>query len=75
MFKEVTIKNFALIDDLNIKLYKGLNIIMGETGSGKSNLIDSISILLGDRAQKDKIRKGESKAFISGVFDISDNEI
>ncbi len=74
MFKEVTISNFALIDDLNLKLYDGLNIIMGETGSGKSNLVDSISILLGDRAQKDKIRKGQEKAFISGAFEIIDNQ-
>lgn len=73
MFKEVTIKNFALIDDLNLKLYSGLNIIMGETGSGKSNLIDSISVLMGNRAHKDKIRIGKESAFISGAFDIEDN--
>lgn len=73
MFKEVTVKNFALIDDITVNFTEGLNIIMGETGSGKSNLIDSISTLLGERAQKNKIRKGKDKAFISGVFDISKN--
>lgn len=74
MFKEVTVRNFALIDDITVKFEEGLNIIMGETGSGKSNLIDSISILLGERAQKEKIRKGKDSAFISGAFDISKNK-
>lgn len=73
MLIEISVKNFALINDINIKLDKGLNIIMGETGSGKSNLIDSISILLGDRAQKDKIRKGSDSAYITGAFNISNN--
>lgn len=75
MFKEVVIKNFALIDDLHLKLYDGLNIIMGETGSGKSNLIDSISVLMGNRVQKDKIRIGKESAYISGVFDIENNNL
>lgn len=74
MFKEVTVRNFALIDDITVKFEEGLNIIMGETGSGKSNLIDSISTLLGERAQKEKIRKGKDNAFISGAFDISKNK-
>ena len=43
MFKEVTIKNFALIDDLNLKLYSGLNIIMGETGSGKTSHVYALA--------------------------------
>lgn len=70
MLKELNIKNFALIDDINIVFEPGFNIIMGETGTGKSNIIDAISILLGSRAQKDKIRKDKDRAFISASFDI-----
>lgn len=75
MLLEVSIKNFALIDDVNIKFDKGLNVIMGETGSGKSNIIDSISVLLGGRAQKDKIRKDSEKAIISAAFDVNNDEL
>lgn len=74
MLRELNIKNFALVEDMNIVFEPGLNIILGETGSGKSNIIDSLSILLGERAQKDKIRRGEDKAYISAAFDIEKNE-
>lgn len=59
---------------MNIAFEPGLNVILGETGSGKSNIIDSLSILLGDRAQKEKIRRGNDKAYISAAFDIDNNE-
>ncbi|WP_054252048.1 DNA repair protein RecN [Neofamilia massiliensis] len=74
MLRELNIKNFALVEDMNISFEPGLNVILGETGSGKSNIIDSLSILLGDRAQKDKIRQGTNRAYISAAFDIDDNE-
>lgn len=74
MLRELNIKNFALVEDINIAFEPGLNVILGETGSGKSNIIDSLSILLGDRAQKDKIRQGTDKAYISAAFDIDDNK-
>lgn len=73
MLRELNIKNFALVEDMNISFEPGLNIILGETGSGKSNIIDSLSILLGDRAQKDKIRQGTEKAYITAVFDVYGN--
>lgn len=73
MLKEISIRNFTLIDNLNISFSKGLNVIMGETGSGKSNIIDALSILMGERASKDKIRHGYDTAYLSCAIDISDN--
>lgn len=73
MLKEISIRNFTLIDNLNISFSKGLNVIMGETGSGKSNIIDALSILMGERASKDKIRHGYDTAYLSCAIDVSDN--
>lgn len=74
MIKEINIKNFALIDNVSVNLKEGFNIIMGETGSGKSNIIDAISIVFGQRAQKDKIRKSYDYAQISISLDASSSE-
>jgi DNA repair protein RecN (Recombination protein N) len=68
MLKSLTIKNFAIIESLEIEFDKGLNIIIGETGAGKSIIIDSLSILLGEKALSSYIRTGEKKAVIEGVF-------
>lgn len=73
MLLEISIKNFALIDDITISFDNGFNVIMGETGSGKSNIIDSISILMGSRVQKDKIRSGCERAYITGAFSVDNN--
>lgn len=62
MLKSLYIKNFAIIVEQTIEFDKGLNIIIGETGAGKSIILDAIGILLGKRASQEMIRKGEEKA-------------
>ena len=72
MLVEINIKNFAIIDDVNVNFTKGLNIITGETGSGKSILVDGIGIILGSRSSKDLIQSGHDKAVLQGVFYLED---
>jgi len=64
MLKSIYIKDFTLINELNIELHKGLNIITGETGAGKSILIDAIDVAFGARAFKEQIKTGTSKSLI-----------
>ncbi len=75
MIKSLFIKNFTLIDSLSLEFDPKLNVITGETGSGKSIIIEAIDIALGERASKDVIKTGEEKAFIEVVLDINDEEI
>ncbi len=65
------IKNFALIDDLVVPWKPGLNVLTGETGAGKSIIIDAVNLLLGERAETSLIRGGEDAAEIEAVFDVS----
>jgi DNA repair protein RecN (Recombination protein N) len=74
MLKTLLVKDYALIESINIEFGKGLNIITGETGAGKSILIDAMSLLLGERASTDVIRKGASKSYVEGIFDITSNK-
>ena len=71
MLKKLSVKNFAILEDIEINFYDGLTILTGETGAGKSLIIDSISLLLGERASVEMIRNGEEKATISGLFSYS----
>jgi DNA repair protein RecN (Recombination protein N) len=73
MLRLLNIVNFAVIDRLQVEFNHGLNVLSGETGSGKSILIDALGLLLGDRSSTDFIRTGESRAFIEGVFEIEGN--
>ena len=68
MIKKLIVKNFAILEDIEINFYDGLTILTGETGAGKSLIIDSISLLLGERASMEMIRNGEDKAVITGIF-------
>lgn len=72
MLTELRIKNFVIIDDLSIAFEKGLNILSGETGAGKSILIDAISGVLGEKMTVDVIRTGFEKAILEGVFDVTE---
>jgi DNA repair protein RecN (Recombination protein N) len=68
MLKSLYIKNFAIITEQSLNLNDGLNIIIGETGAGKSIILEAIGILLGKKASKDMIRRGCDKSIIEGVF-------
>ncbi|MEK6589382.1 MAG: DNA repair protein RecN [Nitrospinota bacterium] len=72
MLKELHLKNYAIIDELNIDFKPGLNMLTGETGAGKSIIIDALGLVLGERASDECIRSGEDSATIEAVFDISD---
>ena len=74
MLKSLEIKDYALIDHINIEFEKGLNIITGETGAGKSILIDAMSLLLGERASTEVVRKGAQKSFVEGIFNVENNK-
>jgi DNA repair protein RecN (Recombination protein N) len=74
MLNSLLIKDYALIENIEVQFGKGLNIITGETGAGKSILIDAMGLLLGDRASTDVVRKGSEKSVVEGIFDISGNK-
>ena len=74
MLKSLEIKDYALIDHISIEFGKGLNIITDETGAGKSIIIDAMSLLLGERASTDVVRKGAQKSFVEGIFDVELNK-
>jgi len=74
MLTELNIRNFAIIDELKVSFADGLNVITGETGTGKSIIIGAVSLLLGDRASSDMIRSFEDSAVVEALFDISEKE-
>lgn len=73
MLLQLDIQNIALIDKLSLEIAPGLNVLTGETGAGKSIIIDSINAVLGERVNKDIIRNGRDKAFIEAIFDYNKN--
>lgn len=73
MLTELSIRNIAVIDQLNLDIKQGMSVLTGETGAGKSIIIDSINLILGARANKTLVRYGEKKATVQAVFDIGDD--
>lgn len=73
MLLELTIRNIALIESLCIEFARGFNVLTGETGTGKSIIIDSINLVLGGRADRDMIRTGAERGMVQALFDISGN--
>ena len=71
MLKEISIRNFAIIDDLKINFSAGLTILSGETGAGKSIILSAVNLLLGSRASADLVRTGAKTAELEGLFQIS----
>ena len=69
MLSSLQIENVAVIQKANVHFEKGLNVLTGETGAGKSILIDSINAILGNRTSKDLVRTGAAKAVIRAAFD------
>ncbi|MDD5945415.1 MAG: DNA repair protein RecN [Clostridia bacterium] len=75
MLEYINIKNIALIEESEIAFSKGLNILTGETGAGKSLIIDALGFCLGGRANRELIRRGEEQASVEAVFSIDDKKI
>lgn len=73
MLKTLTIRNYALIEELTVEFSSGLVIITGETGSGKSIIIDALGLILGARATADVVRKGSDRVVVEGTFHIAGN--
>ena len=71
MFKQLYIKNFTLIDELNIEMHPGFSVITGETGAGKSIILGAIGLLLGNRADSKTIKAGRDRCIIEAHFDLS----
>lgn len=74
MLTQMSIRNFALIEQMNISFNDGITIFTGETGAGKSILMDAFSILLGERASSEFIRHGKDSFVIDGIFDIAHHQ-
>ena len=74
MFIELIIRNFAVLKDLRVPLKAGLNVLSGETGAGKSIVVDALAILLGGRASSGVVRSGEARALVEGVVDVRGRE-
>ncbi|HDH34595.1 MAG TPA: DNA repair protein RecN, partial [Nitrospirae bacterium] len=71
MLREIHIKNFSIIDNVHIEFGEGFNVLTGETGAGKSIIIDALSLALGERATGDFIRSGEKEAVVAAFFDVT----
>ena len=74
MLKSLYIRHYALIEEVRADFESGLNILTGETGAGKSIIIDALSLVLGERASAEVVRKGAEKAIVEGVFGVAGNK-
>ena len=70
MLQELKVSQFAIIDNLHIEFQNGLNVLSGETGSGKSILLKSLGLLMGEKASADIIRTGSTQAVVEGAFNL-----
>src|SRR3954447_27069133 len=73
MLSELSIKNFAIIEAISLSFEKGMTVLTGETGAGKSIIIDAIHLLVGGRGSAEFVRHGEDKAEIEGLFQLGDS--
>jgi DNA repair protein RecN (Recombination protein N) len=73
MLVELTVENYAVVDRLRVRFHAGLNMLTGETGSGKSIVVDALGLLLGGRASAEMIRSGEERARVTGIFEVRDS--
>src|ERR1044071_4785202 len=72
MLLDLVVENYAVVERLRVQFHAGLNLLTGETGSGKSIVVDALGLLLGGRAASDMIRTGENRAHVAGIFDVRD---
>src|SRR5438309_5179681 len=71
MLRTLSIRNFAIIDRLDLEFGPGFNVMTGETGAGKSILMDALNLLLGSRAGAEMVRAGADRAVVDAVFDVA----
>ncbi len=71
MLVELSVENYAVIESVRIRFHAGLNLLTGETGSGKSIVVDALGLLLGGRASAEMVRAGAARARISGIFEVT----
>ena len=69
MLLELTVENYAVVERVRVRFHRGLNLLTGETGSGKSLIIDGLGLALGARASTDQVRHGAERAVVEAVFD------
>ena len=74
MLQSLYVRDYALIEELELEFGSGLNILTGETGAGKSILLGALSMILGERANTDVVRTGAKKAVVEGIFDDADTD-
>src|SRR6185295_18415943 len=72
MLLDLVVENYAVVERLRVRFHAGLNLLTGETGSGKSIVVDALGLLLGGRASAEMIRTGESRARVAGIFEVRD---
>src|SRR5579863_3784650 len=70
MLRQLFIKNFAIVDSITLEFGPGFNVLTGETGAGKSMIVDALYFLLGDRISVDMLRSGEERAVVEALFQI-----
>ncbi len=75
MIAELAVENYAVIERLRVRFHRGLNLLTGETGSGKSIVVDALGLLFGGRASADMVRAGAERARISGIFEVTSTTI
>ena len=73
MINWLDVRNFVLVEHVSLNFGRGMTVLTGETGAGKSIIVDALSILLGDRTSGDIVRQGSDHAEIQAGFDLSDN--
>lgn len=71
MLVELIVENYAVIEKVRVRFHRGLNLLTGETGSGKSIVVDALALLLGARASAEMVRSGAERARIAGIFEVS----
>ena len=72
MLLELVVENYAVVERLRVHFHSGLNLLTGETGSGKSIVVDALGLLLGSRASAETIRTGAGRARVAGIFEVRD---
>ena len=73
MLRTLSVRNFAIIERLDLEFGPGFNVLTGETGAGKSILMDALNLLLGSRAGAEMVRGGADKAVVDAMFDLADS--